>query len=42
MDRLPDSIDHLFFGRVSRTDYLRLQCMHFAHHLGFVIPTNGG
>ena len=42
MDRLPDPVDHAFFGKVARADYLRLQCMHCAHHLGFVISTNDG
>ena len=41
-DQLPDPINHPFFGTVSRGDYLSLQCMHCADHLGFLIPSNGG
>ena len=41
LEQLTDPIDHPLFGKVSRADYLRLQCMHCAHHLGFAIPTNG-
>jgi hypothetical protein len=38
LERLPQTFDHPFFGRVSRDDFLRLQCVHCAHHLSYAIP----
>ena len=30
--------DHPFFGRLTRAQVERLQCVHCAHHLSFVLP----
>lgn len=42
LDCFPESYDHPFFGRVSRPNFTRLQCIHCAHHLSFVLPAGGG
>jgi hypothetical protein len=40
LERIPASMEHPFFGRVGREDFLRLQCIHCAHHLSFLIPAS--
>jgi hypothetical protein len=30
--------EHPFFGRISRDEWTRLHCIHWAHHLSFVHP----
>lgn len=35
---MPEMFDHAFFGKVRKADFARLQCIHCAHHLGFVLP----
>jgi hypothetical protein len=37
-ERVPDRFEHPFFGRVRKSDLTRLQCIHAAHHLSFVLP----
>lgn len=41
-ERIPDEFDHAFFGKVRKTEFARLQCLHCAHHLSFAIPTTTG
>jgi hypothetical protein len=31
-------MSHLQLGPMTRADWDRFHCVHFAHHLGFVIP----
>lgn len=38
VDALPE---HPFFGRLSRNDWDRLHCIHCAHHLSFLHPSDG-
>jgi hypothetical protein len=37
-ERVPERFEHPFFGRVAKADLTRLQCIHCAHHLSFVLP----
>jgi hypothetical protein len=37
-ERLPESMDHPFFGRATAAEIRRLHCIHCAHHLSFVHP----
>jgi hypothetical protein len=38
-NELPRTIDHPFFGRVSKTDLTTISVRHCEHHLAFAIPT---
>lgn len=41
-DQVPAQFEHPFFGRVGGGDFARLQCIHCAHHLSFVLPNAEG
>lgn len=38
--QIPETFDHAFFGKIRKTDFSRLQCIHCAHHLSFALPTS--
>jgi hypothetical protein len=40
-EQLPERFEHTFFGPVTGADFARLQCIHCAHHLSFVLPESG-
>ncbi len=35
---LEPHFEHPFFGRITREQFLRLQCIHSAHHLSYALP----